>query len=193
MSFWCVAWMARHTETPETPSGERCRAASPTSLFQPSRDQAQVPCGAHSQGTEAAAGSLSQPGAATSQLRCRDPGLTKNLLYHHATVCVFFHSSLVASTTILEVGSQLFFVSSYSYSPLMRACKYYNTHKLLVALQVQCTTHWSTAILVIVSSLWAISCTVLDRVGPTCHKQISFPHSSSSGNKDYSWAQAFYI
>lgn len=128
--------MARHTETPETPSGERCRAASPTSLFQPSRDHAQMPCGAHSQGTEAAAGSLSQPGAATSQLRCRDPGLTKNLLYHHATVCVSFHSSLVASTTILEAGSQLFFVSSYSYSSLMCACKYYNTHKLLVALQV---------------------------------------------------------
>lgn len=133
--------MARHTETPETPSGKRCRAASPASLFQPSRDQAQMPCGAHSQGTEAAAWSLSQPGPATSQLRYRDSGLTKNLLYHQATVCVSFHSSLVASTTILEVVNQpFFFVSSHSYSPLACACKYYNIHKLLVAVQV-CMHH----------------------------------------------------
>lgn len=112
--------MANQTETPETPSGRRWRAASSAWLFWMGRDPGQVTCSTHSHGREVPAQPHFQPGADTSQLRWRNPGATKKPAVVSPAYSVFFSTSVylqVSSSIIPKVGSWLFSDFPYRCSP----------------------------------------------------------------------------
>lgn len=181
--------MANQTETPETPSGRRWRAASSAWLFWMGRDPGQVTCSTHSHGREVPAQPHFQPGADTSQLRWRNPGATKKPAVVSPAYSVFFSTSVylqVSSSIIPKVGSWLFSDFPYRCSPPVWGHKQHT--------QTPCSPGSQTAPHLSYSDpCWVLSA-AQGWTGKVWHiKKQSLSLTQSFGNKDYFRAQAFYI